>query len=478
MTSSNTRHASCPQCGARVAVSTRQVGSQVTCDVCLEEFVAEAAAPVSDSFPASNDVSNDGEGGDATLQRLLNPSVADSSPGENTIRLEDDLSSPAVSKPKVLESDYEFGIICHVCATRLTMTDEQVGKKVKCPDCHTILRVREPPPSRRKAKAHVPVADDDDFRLADAADVAAAPEPFQSIASDLLQKAEAETAPAQPAQPLRSTSEEALQRAEQGLQEEEEREPPLPNSPFTNQLLSFLLDPTTIGRLVFYAAALWVLLGAIQMAIVTTEGGALSQFTSILMRMFASTFGLAFIAAFCSGMQGILQDTSNGMDEIESWPDLNFVDWFGEMFFIAGSAFLAISPAFALTKLTGSGLVFLGAFTAGMIAVFPFVLLSMLETGSVINPLSRPIQRSIRLAGGRWIQFIVSAVIVIVIGAGLFFVRVAYRDMTILNLMVAVGFVVLSAVYFRLLGRLAWCCRVAVAEEDTRLEEMMERGGS
>ncbi|MBI2480769.1 MAG: hypothetical protein HYV60_19725 [Planctomycetia bacterium] len=44
----------------------------------------------------------------------------------------------------------------------------------------------------------------------------------------------------------------------------------------------------------------------------------------------------------------------------------------------------------------------------------------------------------------------------------------------VLNFAIAVFLIVLCATYFRLLGRLTWCCDEAISAEDLRLEEAVE----
>lgn len=482
--SSKTIRVSCPQCSAELQVASKQLGVTITCSDCLEDFLATASDPSSQQSPPLTITSEDARtNDDGALQRLLNPDFEDDRSASDTIRL-DELGEDATrAKPEVLTKDYAFGITCHLCRTRLTMTDADIGKTVSCPDCHTDLRVKEPAINLRKPKAPPQSAEDDEFRLAGPADVETAA-PFQSIASDLLSRAEAEAAPPASERPATRSDEgqDALQRAQEDLEEEELKDPPLPLSPFRTRFFAFLLDPNAIGRLVFLAGALWILLGAIYRAYdTTTEDTGTAQFVSVLMRMFSMTFGLVFLAASCTSMQGILQDTSYGMDEVESWPDLNFLDWFGEMLYIVSSLFVSvIVPAFVLGNASGASdvaywttVIVVGS--CGLIFVFPFLLLSTLESGSPINPLSRPIQRSVGLARERWLQFTMLAAVVVSVGAVLAFIRFNVSTSGAINFGIALGLVVVAAIYFRLLGRLAWCCRVAVADADERMEERLAR---
>jgi DNA-directed RNA polymerase subunit RPC12/RpoP len=417
--------------------------------------------------------------------------VPDTSPAKrDTIRLEDDLSSDVypTKKKQVIESNYDFSVVCVICGTRLDVNDALIGKKIKCPDCHNAIDVRTPPPERRRAPFHAPPTafDDDDFGIAKAADTTAFTSPYHSIANDLLAKAESEVARETPKAPRRKIDPtlDSMQRAESELDEADERErPKLPAAPFRTGVMKFLIDPQTIGRLLVLAFVLFVELGAIQWALVTAaDENPQSQFFSIIARIIAVILGIAFTTNLAVSLLGILQDTANGMDAIESWPDVNFVDWIGEAFYIFSALFLAVFPACALAKvvsLLGAPdslfwlVGFVGSFV-GILFLFPFVLVSMLESASPIVPVSRPIIRSLRLARGRWLVFTLLSSLVVGSGLGLVAVRGVWSDHAVMNFAIAVFLIVLCAIYFRLLGRLTWCCDEAISAEDLRLEEAVE----
>jgi hypothetical protein len=179
---------------------------------------------------------------------------------------------------------------------------------------------------------------------------------------------------------------------------------------------------------------------------------------------------------------GILQDTANGKDAIESWPDANFLDWLGEACYVFSGLFIAVFPAFLAAKV----LSLIGADDAmfwfvavvgsslGVLLIFPFALVSMLESGSAIIPVSQPILRSLRLATGSWLVFTFVSGLVVGAGICLGAVRVLWPDSAVMNFVMALLLLVDFAIYFRLLGRLAWCCDEAVLAEDIRLEEAAE----
>lgn len=472
-------------------VPAASAGATVTCSDCLEDFVATPAAKRpsaagSTRKPAAVPPGSDEE----ALQRLLNPALDASPANRDTIRIEGDLSSDdyPVKKKRGLKRDYEFSVVCVICGTRLDVNDSLIGKKIKCPDCHNAVEVRTPPPERRRAPVHTApdAPDDDDFGLGRVSETTNLPSPYHSIANDLLANAESEVARESPAasRPKRDPTLDALQRAEQSLDEADERErAELPAAPFRTGVLNFLIDPQTIARLIVLAVILFVELGAIQTAIVSGEDeNPQAQFFSIIARIFSITVGIAFTTNLAVSLLGILQDTANGMDAIESWPDVNFLDWIGEALYIFSGLFLAVFPACALAKIVSLlgapdslfWLVgFLGSFV-GILLLFPFVLVSMLEAASPIVPVSPPIIRSLRLARGNWIVFILLSSVVVGAGLGLVALRLVRPDSTAMNFVIALLLIVVFAIYFRLLGRLTWCCDEAVAAEDLRLEEAAE----
>ncbi|MCA9123390.1 MAG: hypothetical protein H6822_10915 [Planctomycetaceae bacterium] len=475
---------SCPQCQATLSFPRAAAHTTVTCSNCLEDFVATPTTETSSSAVGSSG------GDDDALRRLLNPHFDRSSADSEKIRLDGDLDSdeyPVKKKVRVLESGYEFSVTCMVCGTRLDVNDALIGKKVKCPDCHSGIEVRTPPPDRRRAPVHPTESarDDDDYGLSAAANPAVASSPFHSIANDLIANAEKEVAKETPIAPRKQQipALDALQRAEDSQKATDEQERPnLPAAPFRTGVLKFLIDPLTIARLLVLGLVFFVELEAIQASITTAEGGPQAQFMSVLSRMFAITLGAVFVTNLSVSLLGILQDTANGKDAIESWPDVNFLDWLGEALYVFSGLFMAVFPACALAKvvsLVGApDVVFwaisIGGSSLGILILFPFLLVSMLESGSPIMPVSQPILRSLRLARSSWVAFTMLSVLVIGAGLCLGAVRVLWSDSAMMNLLVAVLWIVVVALYFRLLGRLTWCCDEAVLAEDIRLEQTSE----
>ena len=100
---------SCPSCGARFAVPVRWPGERRRCDACNEAFYRAGVA-------------------------------GERSPGCRA----GETAKPVASVPDLI------GVECRVCGTRLYGRSDQVGKKVKCPDCGAGTVLPRPPQPKPK----------------------------------------------------------------------------------------------------------------------------------------------------------------------------------------------------------------------------------------------------------------------------------------------------------------------------------------
>ncbi len=237
--------------------------------------------------------------------------------------------------------------------------------------------------------------------------------------------------------------------AEADIEEEAARAKALPPRPLINGVLNCFQDPTFLLRWLLFAFAIQVecsvINGAIARALIDDP---VAQLMSMMMGCFAFFFGIAILVAGAVTLLAVTQDTANGEETIENWPDANFMDWFFESSYI----FCALFVSFLA-----------GPF--GLI-VFPIYLLATLESGLPVNPISGPIFRSLLLARGTWIQFLLMSL-------GLSLTAIAGWSLRLfgwglLNFVAAIILAGALFLYFRLLGRLTWVCQEVVAEDDRR----------
>jgi DNA-directed RNA polymerase subunit RPC12/RpoP len=156
----------------------------------------------------------------------------------------------------------------------------------------------------------------------------------------------------------------------------------------------------------------------------------------------------------------ILSDTAAGADDVGQWPNpAAFVDWAGSTFFVFNSLALSVSA--------GAGLAWLleraalpGRFALlGMpVVLFPLVLLCMLEMNSPFVPLSTAVCRSLLRNWRAWIGFYLETTLLLAASGGIAVAALLPGNPPLAIPVLAVTLVTSSMIYFRLLGRLAWCC--------------------
>jgi hypothetical protein len=259
---------------------------------------------------------------------------------------------------------------------------------------------------------------------------------------------------------------------------ESEPPPPLPNRPLTHRVGRFFLEPNAAIRCLVFGLVLQIELAMISSAMTfVASSSPMDQFISALLFAAAFLLGILALAVACVNLLAILVDTSNGKDVIETWPGADFMDWSLDAWSLLTALFAAVLPGVLLGQLcllAGAGAAVYQWTVAACCAVtglfaYPVLLLSCLETGSPVNPISRPVWRGLRLTMRRWVLFFVFSAGLIT--AGVLVWQGRRCGWIALDYTVAVVLVALAMLYFRLLGRLAWCCEEALYEAGPSQEE-------
>ncbi len=153
-----------------------------------------------------------------------------------------------------------------------------------------------------------------------------------------------------------------------------------------------------------------------------------------------------------------MQETAAGVDEIETWPDLSFLDWCLEAVYVAAAFAYSMTPGIVLSVIMtrlgippAVGLIF-SMFS--LFALFPVVLLSLMEADSLAAPLTKPILASLQKERSHWCIFYLESVVILIVilVAG----SLIYMNSGFALLLAAMVWSFCWLVYFRLLGRLAW----------------------
>jgi DNA-directed RNA polymerase subunit RPC12/RpoP len=341
------------------------------------------------------------------------------------------------SQPKLI------GLDCSLCGTRLHASLDQVDELIACPDCGAKTRV---PPYSEKLPAK-PWREDDGEEL------------------DL----EVVSTEHRPAPPLHGVSELA-DAHDDATASDAEREttdytprPKLARWPLQTGILLFPLSRGVPPRLILFAvwATFVVWLAYTAVGLVAGYGTIMAMFLLAA----SGILGTMCLAALAASLLAIVTESSEGNEVVEAWPDMVFLDWMFEGFYILTAGLVACIPGWAVSLLwPDEPLIRAAVIAGGAVVFFPIVLLSMLDIGSPLAPASPKIVASLLRAPGSWLMFLVESGLLV---AALAAVGLALVQWSPLGLVFFAPVVVLASIwYFRLLGRLAWVlAEVMVTEE-------------
>ncbi|MGO8750145.1 MAG: hypothetical protein ACLQNE_29720 [Thermoguttaceae bacterium] len=446
----------CPVCRTRMVASEQQVGEEITCPDCGTKTIVPPLVPVlAKEVPA------------ADIQEGY------------ALR-----TDPGQPRPESVVGQEYYAVRCPVCATRLHATPDQVGTTMVCPDCRKGFVVPPPPPP--KAVRDVEPLQAYDLRppVERTYELGPAAEKEERGAGSKEQGAGSREKRAgdkgRGAGGREQVSEEGPPRPEKKSGEKRRRRtirkrsarPTLPAHPFLSGVLSFPFYPNVwvcwLSWTCIASCVAYLLTVAVQLA---SAGSPVSLFFAMVIGIGAGVFGLLLFAAASAYLLAILQESAEGADRIENWPETALLDWIFQCLNIVIAMSLALMAGTVVDRLldhTGRHLV-PGA-VLGLLGVFPIALLSVLESGSPFLPISMPVLHSLRYAWRGWAVFYFQTVI-LVPGAIAASVFALVRGGLWAIVPAATLLVATCLIYFRLLGRLAWYCAETARRLDAEAEE-------
>ena len=244
-------------------------------------------------------------------------------------------------------------------------------------------------------------------------------------------------------------------------------------APFLLRIVEFLFYMSTLPRWIMYSIGLAAVLNLGYAAVASARGGLSEQVLAIFLSgIFAVTTGF-FLTSFAAVLLAIVNDTANGMDEVESWPDWNIFDWIVNSVYFPAAAFVAGLPGAVVAAAILSvamdplvaGFTAVGPVVLSLAVLFPLVLFSMLAEGSITAPYSPQLVRSFHTVSEGWMLFYLYSFALGIFG-GCFAGLAAFSN-PLLNCLGAVLVVTAILIYCRLLGRLMWY----VGEKEAKLEQ-------
>ncbi len=292
---------------------------------------------------------------------------------------------PKLSEEEILD-DAEYRIVCRVCGTAQYVSPSAQGMKVKCPDCFTEFKAPPPPKNwKPKPKKKLPV--EAEMALAAEADFgdAGRDQHRQDRAQDLLDKAAGEI-----------------------TEEEEDRlyQADFDNASFVQRTFGFFKDPLVIAQMIVYGFVFGGLFAFIRFSLEDTESY-FGRGLLLLSMIGGPLVGLLFALPMLSGGLLLIEAAANKQRYIREIPAFTIFDNFADLLVIG----LALSAALIPGYLTGSFFagdgssavtIRIGGMLASGFLLFPIFLLGMMDNGSVVNPISGSVMRSIGAAAESW----------------------------------------------------------------------------
>lgn len=244
--------------------------------------------------------------------------------------------------------------------------------------------------------------------------------------------------------------------------------PKLPPYPMFTGIFSMFADASTMSWFIwltlFLTLPMTLPIGIVLLIFIHPFFAVVSIIMFLVSGLWA-VFGLSFLAIALNCFLAILQDSAVGKKRIESWPNKTEGGYFtGSIFVIA-----ALSYSIGVGWLIGWLFHYNDCYWYLILLIvyfftFPFFLVSLLEVGSPLIPISKIMLRSFFACFLTWITFYVESAILCAIGLGgiaITLILLPHYN-TILCILCAflLGplFTFLSFLYFRLLGRLVWVC--------------------
>lgn len=401
----------CPLCHTRLYARKDQVGQSITCPDCRRLIVVRPPP-----------------------EKAVKRAAVSADLG-NEYKVREGVDQPASDSAAAHKY---FSFSCPLCHTRMSATDEQVGQSIKCPDCHRPVEVKRPPPPAPKRRW----TEDDGVEI-----------PIEATFER----------PAVVVVPLRERDVPAEVKVKRSVSEA----PDLPSWPLVRGVVTFPLQREMWPYLLGYGAWLAGLIVILHLILSLIYAGSVIMIGAVLLlKLFAIGFGLWWFAT-SSLFLTIVQDSSEGLERVESWPDsVLLASEFSDPFFSLNAAAMACAAGGLLMTSLG-GITAEGAAIVGLLAttaLFPLFMLSMLANDSPLFPFSSPVWKGVGRSLGSWLAFYLetTAVVAATIGVG----ALGWIEGDILSL-TGVGMAIFAAllIYYRALGRLAWITALADDED-------------
>ncbi|WP_149495968.1 zinc ribbon domain-containing protein [Roseiconus lacunae] len=326
-------------------------------------------------------------------------------------------SMPAAREPKI-EYEDEYRIRCPICESMLVVKASQSGQTVRCGDCHGKVKVGPPPRKRKKTEA-------------------------PSIESAATFRFTETTSKGRPADPMKRSAEELLEEASREEPDEEQKLSMAFDTPsvasWMRAVFGIFLDVGVIVHLLGLSVIL-----AVPAAIISPYPTLSVIFVPLALLGITLTVSCGFAVLF---------SVANDADRVEDWPTVDPAAWFETLWLVIAATAISVGPAYVISTLVSAPPILVISLVMFCVyAVFPIVLLSMLDMQTVTMPFSADVSKSLTRCQDDWGIFYFSTGVLFAALFGYF----VFAPQSPMGIGIGIVFSIMAVfVYFAILGRLA-----------------------
>lgn len=297
----------------------------------------------------------------------------------------DDLGSIALVSPE-LDAQAQYRITCKNCDTPQYVTIAQKGQTIQCPDCFIRFVVPGPPLNWKPTKA----ASVDNWGKG--TDVRLAPIEATGAQQEVERNRQRVT--------------DILNKAQRELDDEidEMVGTDFDTKGFIEKSLGFLMDPTTVMQLVLYGCYFALVFGVAQFCTARVQAGD-KGFALILFGAIPTLTALVCLPMLSGGM-ALLESVANGRRRVAEWPSFNLFENLSDILLMGAALGIAMLIGLIagglIGRVVGSNWMILVCILGTTFLLFPVLLLSMLDNGSLFQPVSVQVFRSITGSAEAW----------------------------------------------------------------------------
>ncbi len=477
-TKSGTAVVACPKCGSHLTVPLSMVGQRARCASCESPFTVPA--------PAEN---------------------------KNSAA-----KSPKQMQEPPAEVPVHVGFDCRVCNTRMFARTEDVGKKLKCPDCGALTVI--PPPPKPKPKNMPAALEGEQYELwetdnqplpskliaaqpkyvavkcrkcdtvmyptvkqvgqqiacPDCGTKTVVPPPPKPVLKPSVLAPDSLTPILDPAahpgeRPLvlppsakmlhedRQEEEyrwalEKSRRTGKPMEIDDRGRPVMPRWPLISGVLPFLF--TRGVPLIWFTASL-VFTAAVWLLLtgIGMSNSGMGAASGLWLIAMACALAMLGAAGFYSSLLQIVMDSSEGNREVYHWPPI--LDWLGALLYLGVAGPFSAVPGYALAHIpavAADPLLFALAIAGSVLICLPIIMLSQLDINSPAGILSGRMLASIAQCPFSWMFFCLENAVLAAICGAATYVVIMNHPDAALWLTFL--YVADLILFARLLGRLAW----------------------